>query len=163
MDKQDVVHIHNDTLLSDKKDGLPFVTIRMDLEGITLSEIRQRKTNTMWSHMWNLKNQTNKTNENNQWLFKWKFKNMTYRLPWWLSGRVHLPVQETWVQSLVWEDPTCSGKTNAMHHNWAHVLQLLKPTHPWACVLQQETQRNEKPTHCNWGAAPSRTTKEKPM
>ena len=107
MDKQDVVHIHNDTLLSNKKDGLPFVTIRMDLEGITLSEIRQRKTNTMWSHMWNLKNKTNKTNENNQWLFKWKFKNMTYRLPWWLSGRVHLPVQETWVQSLVWEDPTC--------------------------------------------------------
>ena len=47
MDKQDVVHIHNDTLLSNKKDGLPFVTIRMDLEGITLSEIRQRKTNTM--------------------------------------------------------------------------------------------------------------------
>ena len=47
MDKQDVVHIHNETLLSNKKDSLPFVTIWMDLEGITLNEIRQRKTNTM--------------------------------------------------------------------------------------------------------------------
>ena len=26
---------------------------------------------------------------------------------WWL--RIHLPVQETWVQSLVQEDPTCHG------------------------------------------------------
>ena len=26
-------------------------------------------------------------------------------LPWWLSGRVFLPMQETWVQSLGQEDP----------------------------------------------------------
>ena len=30
--------------------------------------------------------------------------------PWWLSGRVCLPMQETRVRSLVWEDPTCSGR-----------------------------------------------------
>ena len=38
---------NNETLFSVKKDSLPFVTIWMDLDGITLSEIRQRKTNTM--------------------------------------------------------------------------------------------------------------------
>ena len=25
------------------------------------------------------------------------------------------PMQETWVQSLVWEDPTCHGATKPMH------------------------------------------------
>ena len=154
MDKQDVVHIHNDTLLSDKKDGLPFVTIRMDLEGITLSEIRQRKTNTMWSHMWNLKNKTNKTNENNQWLFKWKFKNMTYRLPWWLSGRVHLPVQETWVQSLVWEDPTCCRATKPVSTTFEPVLQgpwvtTTESSHPRAHDPQEERPPQWEPMRCN--------------
>ena len=40
-----------------KKRGiLPFVTTWMDLKGITLSEVRQRKTNTGWYHStWNLK------------------------------------------------------------------------------------------------------------
>ena len=60
-------------------------------------------------------------------------------------------MQETQVQSLVWEDPTCHGATKPVHHNyeasalepvshnyWAHVLQLLKPVHPRACALQQE-------------------------
>ena len=63
-------------------------------------------------------------------------------VPCWLSGiRVHLPMQETQVWSLVWEDPTC-GATKPVHHNcsvcalepgscncWAHGLQLLKPAH----------------------------------
>ena len=41
--------------------------------------------------------------------------------------RIHLPVQETPVQSLVWEDPTCRRATKSVHHNhWAHALQLLK-------------------------------------
>ena len=26
-------------------------------------------------------------------------------LPWWLSGRIRLPIQETWVRSLGREDP----------------------------------------------------------
>ena len=41
----------------------------------------------------------------------------------WLG--VHLSMQETWVQALVWED---HGVAKPMHHNyWAHVPQLLKP------------------------------------
>ena len=40
-------YIHHGILLSHKKKNeiLPFVTTWMDLEGIMLSEIRQRKTN----------------------------------------------------------------------------------------------------------------------
>ena len=60
-------------------------------------------------------------------------------------------MQETQVWSLVWEDPTCSGATKPMCHNygacalepgshnyWAHMLQLLKPVCPKAHALQQE-------------------------
>ena len=55
--------------------------------------------------------------------------------------RIHLPMQATWVRSLVQEDPTCRGATKPVRHNywacaleptshnyWAHVPQLLKPT-----------------------------------
>ena len=42
-----VVHLHNGVLFSHKKNEiLPFATALMDLEGIMLSEISQRKTNT---------------------------------------------------------------------------------------------------------------------
>ena len=30
----------------------------------------------------------------------------------------HLPMQETQVQSLAWEDPTCHGATKPMHRNY---------------------------------------------
>ena len=68
--------------------------------------------------------------------------------PWWLSC---LPIQETWVWSLIWEDPTCHGAAKPMHHNyWAcalesgscnyltHIPQLLKPVRPGAQSPQQE-------------------------
>ena len=32
--------------------------------------------------------------------------------------RICLPMQGTWVRSLVWEDPTCHGATKPMHHNY---------------------------------------------
>ena len=35
---------------------------------------------------------------------------------WWL--RIHLPMQETQVQSLDWEDPTCSRANELMGHNY---------------------------------------------
>ena len=60
-------------------------------------------------------------------------------------------MQETWVQSLTGEDPTSCGAIKPICHNYwacalepgshnygAHVPQLLKPTHPKACALQQE-------------------------
>ena len=32
--------------------------------------------------------------------------------------RICLPMQGTWVQSLVWEDPTCRGATKPVSHNY---------------------------------------------
>ena len=32
--------------------------------------------------------------------------------------RIRLPMQRTWVQSLIWEDPTCHGAAKPMHHNY---------------------------------------------
>ena len=32
--------------------------------------------------------------------------------------RTHLPMQGTWVQSLVREDPTCHGATKPVRHNY---------------------------------------------
>ena len=34
----------------------------------------------------------------------------------WLG--ICLPMQGTWVQSLVWEDPTCHRATKLIHHNY---------------------------------------------
>ena len=31
--------------------------------------------------------------------------------------RIHLPMQGTWVQALVQEDPTCRGATKPVHYN----------------------------------------------
>ena len=60
-------------------------------------------------------------------------------------------MQETWVPSLIWEDPTWHGAATLVCHNYwacalepgnrnygAHVPQLLKPKHPRARALQQE-------------------------
>ena len=86
---------------------------------------------------------------------------------------VHLPMQGTRVQSLVWEGSTCPGATEPGHHNyevfalepksrnyWACVPQLLKPTCPGACMLQllkpvllepvlHKRRQDSKPVHCN--------------
>ena len=32
--------------------------------------------------------------------------------------RIRLPMQETWVRALVWEDPTCRGATRPVSHNY---------------------------------------------
>ena len=47
-----MIHTHNGILLSHKKNKiLPFAATLMDLAGIMLSEISQRKTNTVWYHL----------------------------------------------------------------------------------------------------------------
>ena len=64
------------------------------------------------------------------------FKNL-YGLgvPWWYSGtRICLPMQGTWVRSLVWEDSTCRRQLRLTPQilslcSRAHEPQLLKPTH----------------------------------
>ena len=38
--------------------------------------------------------------------------------------RIRLPMQGAWVRALVWEDPTCSGATKPMRHNYG------------ACILE---------------------------
>ena len=49
--------------------------------------------------------------------------------------RIHLPMQRTWVRSLVWESSTCYGATEAAH---------LEPT-----FCNKKRHHSEKPTHCS--------------
>ena len=49
MDKEDVVHIYNGILLSHKRGKIgSFVEMWMDLESVIQSEVRKRKTNTVY-------------------------------------------------------------------------------------------------------------------
>ena len=53
MDKEDVVHIYNGLLLSHKKiEIMLFAATWMDLENIRISEVRERKTNIIWYHLY---------------------------------------------------------------------------------------------------------------
>ena len=92
-----------------------------------------------------------------QFLENWKW-NLPYfaasikwnkQLPWWLSGRVCLPMQGTRVWALIREDPTCCGATKSVHHNYracalepgsrnygAHTGQLLEPAGLEPCPQQ---------------------------
>ena len=71
----------------------------------------------------------------------------TLGLPWRSSGwlRIHLPVQGTWVQSLVRWDSTCRAAAKPMSHE----LQLLKPEHLWPVLHNTRNDLSEKPMHCN--------------
>ena len=54
-------------------------------------------------------------------------------LPWWSSG-ICLSIQETRVQSLVWEDSTCHGATKPRHHDpWATLQSLWATTTEPVC------------------------------
>ena len=56
MDKEDDVHIYNGILLNHKKNEMLFAATWMDLEIITLSEVRSKRQ-TLYDiiYMWNLK------------------------------------------------------------------------------------------------------------
>ena len=58
-------------------------------------------------------------------------------LPVWLSGKESAcQGKRPWIQSLIWEDPTCCGASKPMHHNC------------WACALEpgshKRSHANEK-------------------
>ena len=64
--------------------------------------------------------------------------------------RIRLPMQGTWVWALVRSEPTCGGATKPMHHSyWAHVPQLLKPTHLEPMLRNKKSHYSEKPAHHN--------------
>ena len=59
MDKEDVVHITMEYHSAIKKNEiLPFATTWMELEGIMLSEIRERQKSYDFTHMRTLRNKT---------------------------------------------------------------------------------------------------------
>ena len=89
--------------------------------------------------------------------------------------RILLPMQGTWVRSLVQEDPTCCRATKPMHHNYsscalepashnycAHEPQLLKPTHIEPMLRSKRSHRNEKPMHHNEEQPLFAATRESP-
>ena len=64
--------------------------------------------------------------------------------------RIRLPMQGTWVWSLVQEDPTCHGATKPVRHSyWARVLQLLKPECPEPVLHNKRSHGCEKTVQCN--------------
>ena len=68
--------------------------------------------------------------------------------------RIHLPLQETWIGSLIWEDPTCCGSTKPERHNyWACAREPGSHNH-WSMhalepILHKRSHCNEKPDQCN--------------
>ena len=69
--------------------------------------------------------------------------------------RIRLPMQGTWVQALVGEDPTCRGAAKPVRHNcWACALEPASRNY-WACVPQLlkpvrlEPTLHKKRSHCN--------------
>ena len=52
--------------------------------------------------------------------------------------RIHLPMQETWVQALVQEDPTCHRATKPVHHNY------------WSRCSRSEERRVGKECRSRW-------------
>ena len=69
--------------------------------------------------------------------------------------RIHLLVQETWVQSPIGEGPTCRGVTKPVHHNlWACALELGSHSHWSLCALKpmlcnKRSRHSEKPARGN--------------
>ena len=68
-------------------------------------------------------------------------------------SRIHLPMQQTQVPFLVWEDPTCRAATDPVHHDyWACALKpgSHKYWSPHALELvlcNKRSHHNEKPVH----------------
>ena len=67
--------------------------------------------------------------------------------------RIHLPMQETWVQSLVWVDAICHEETKLVCNNyWACVLETRSHSttkEPTAMTSSHTATGQEPPTHSN--------------
>ena len=76
--------------------------------------------------------------------------------------QIRLPTQETWIQPLVQEDPTCLRATKPVcrncwacapepgsHNYWARVSQLPKPRTLEPMLQNKRSQHNEKSVHGN--------------
>ena len=73
------------------------------------------------------------------------------------QSRIHLPVQETWVQSLVQEDPTCHGATKPVRPGAAATeAAFLEPVH---C---ERSHHEEKPLYLKEEQPPLTTARESP-
>ena len=107
------------------------------------------------------KSKNNNHNKNRRWIkdtFKDKGKGTSLAAQW---LRICLPMQGTWVQALVQEDPICRGATKPASHNcWACVLQLLKPARLEPVLCNKRSHCNEKPAHRNEEWPPLTTTRE---
>ena len=74
-----------------------------------------------------------------------------------VKNSLHLSMQRTWVQSLVWEDATCCGATKPMCCNYCSLCAL-------GPVLRNKRSRcNEKATRCNQRVALACYNQRKPM
>ena len=83
--------------------------------------------------------------------------------------RIHLPKQETWVHSPVWEDPTCHEAAKAVRHNYqAGVLETMLCTKKATTVRNLRTAtgdvtpagyKQRKPVHSNEDPAQSKINK----
>ena len=63
---------------------------------------------------------------------------------------IHLPMQGTWVQFLVWEDPRCCRSTKPLHHNyWGLKPESLCSTRKTLQWETQTPQRTVVPAHGN--------------
>ena len=63
--------------------------------------------------------------------------------------RIHLLMQGTGVQSLVWEDFACRGATKPLGSNyWACELQLLKPACLESVLSSERSHRNSERSWC---------------
>ena len=64
--------------------------------------------------------------------------------------KVHLPMERTQVQSLVWDDPTCGKATKTASHSYlTHTPQLLKPVCLGPMTHNKRSHCNERPVHPN--------------
>ena len=88
-----------------------------------------------------------------------------------------LPMQETWVQSLIWENPTCHEAAKPVHHkSWAWALEPWNQSY-WAHepmshnyqspsalepALHKRSLHNEQPVRTTTKSPPLTTTRGKP-